>query len=46
MPKVVDYEQRKKEITFKALEIFSKKGYSQVNLLEIAKKRKGAMYDQ
>jgi len=37
MPNVVDYEQRKKEITFKALEIFSKKGYSQVNLLEIAK---------
>ncbi|HOV47000.1 MAG TPA: TetR/AcrR family transcriptional regulator, partial [Exilispira sp.] len=34
---VVDYEQRKKEITFKALEMFSKKGYNQVNLLEIAK---------
>jgi len=37
MPKVVDYERRKKEIAFKALEIFSKKGYNQVNLLEIAK---------
>lgn len=37
MPKVVDQERRKKEIAFKALEIFSKKGYNQVNLLEIAK---------
>lgn len=36
MPKIVDHEQRKREIVTKALEVFSQSGYHDANLLKIA----------
>ncbi|KGG79769.1 TetR family transcriptional regulator [Caloranaerobacter azorensis H53214] len=36
MPKIVDYEKKKKEIVEKAINVFIKKGYYNTNLSEIA----------
>jgi len=38
MPKIVDYEEKKKEIAVKAIEVFIEKGYYRANISDIAKR--------
>jgi AcrR family transcriptional regulator len=38
MPKIVDYEEKKKEIALKAIEVFIEKGYYSTNISDIAKR--------
>ncbi len=38
MPKIVDYQEKKKEIAFKAIEVFVEKGYYGANISDIAKR--------
>ena len=38
MPKIVDYEEKKKEIAFNAIEVFVEKGYYSAKISDIAKR--------
>lgn len=38
MPKIVDFEEKKKEIAFNAIEVFAEKGYYSANISDIAKR--------
>jgi len=38
MPKIVDFEEKKKEIALKAIEVFAEKGYYGANISDIAKR--------
>ena len=37
MPKIVDHDKRKEDITQKAMSVFIEKGYYNTNLIDIAK---------